>query len=98
MYHNGAVANTPEFQSSGPGSFPGRGECDLLFNLDIVKLLLKNNGGGGDTEHLILSSWFGLLWFFAGGWCRIGTESFSLGWLKSHLLCTWLNSRMGDAG
>ena len=66
MYHNGAVANTPEFQSSGPGSFPGRGECDLLFNLDIVKLLLKNNGGGGGggrhrTPHFIFVVWTALV-------------------------------------
>ena len=28
-----------------PKSFPGRGEYNVLFNVDIVNLLLKNNGG-----------------------------------------------------
>ena len=40
------------FISSGRGSIPGRGRHDLLFNSDIVNLLLKANGG--DTEGLIL--------------------------------------------
>ena len=46
------MVNTPEFQSRGLRSFPGRGEYDLLFDDDIVNLLLKSNGG--ETEGLIL--------------------------------------------
>ena len=39
--NDGVVVNTSEFQTSRPRSFPGRGEYDLLFNADIVNLLLK---------------------------------------------------------
>ena len=47
------MVNTPEFQSRGLRSFPGRGEYDLLFDDDdIVNLLLKSNGG--ETEGFIL--------------------------------------------
>ena len=38
---DGVVVNTSEFQASRPRSFPGRGEYDFLFNVDIVNLLLK---------------------------------------------------------
>ena len=41
MDHNGVVVNKPEFKSSRSRSFPGWGECDLLFNVNIVNLLLK---------------------------------------------------------
>ena len=49
----------------------------MLFNVDIVNLLLKNNrgGGGGDTERLILFSWFELLWLSVSRWWRLGAES-----------------------
>ena len=45
MDHNGVVVNTSDFHSSNRRSFPGRREYNLLFNVDIVSLLLKNNGG-----------------------------------------------------
>ena len=41
MDHNGVVVNKPEFKSSRSRSFPGWGEYDLLFNVNIVNLLLK---------------------------------------------------------
>ena len=41
MEHNGVVVNKPEFYYCGQRSFPGLGEYDLLFNVDIVNLLLK---------------------------------------------------------
>ena len=48
----------------------------MLFNVDIVNLLLKNNrGGGGDTERLILFSWFEVLWLSVSRWWRLGAES-----------------------
>ena len=46
------MVNSPEFQSSDPRLFPGRREYDLLFDVDKVIPLLKNNGG--ETEGLIL--------------------------------------------
>ena len=49
----------------------------MLFNVDIVNLLLKNNrgGGSGDTERLILFSWFEVLWLSVSRWWRLGAES-----------------------
>ena len=53
----------------------------MLFNVDIVNLLLKDNrgggggGGGGDTERLILFSWFEVLWLSVSRWWRLGAES-----------------------
>ena len=44
MDHNGVVGNALDFHSSNPISFPERGGYNLLFNVDIVNLLLKNNG------------------------------------------------------
>ena len=46
MERNGALVHTSVFHSSAPRLFYGRGEYDLLFNVDVVNLLLKNNGGG----------------------------------------------------
>ena len=40
------MVNPSEFQSNNPRSFPGRGDSDLLFNVDMVNLLLTNNGVG----------------------------------------------------
>ena len=48
------MGNELDFQSSDPSLFPGWGEYDLLFDVDIVSLLLKNNGR--ETEGLML--WF----------------------------------------
>ena len=47
----------------------------MLFNVDIVNLLLKNNRGGGDTERLILFSWFEVFWLSVSRWWRLGAES-----------------------
>ena len=47
----------------------------MLFNVDIVSLLLKKNTMEGDTERLILFSWFGVLWLSTGGWWQLEAES-----------------------
>ena len=48
MDHNGVKVNTPYSQSIIIK------EYNFLFNVDMVNLLLKNNGGrGGGTEGLI---------------------------------------------
>ena len=52
MDHNFMVVNMPESQSFDPRLFPGRREYDLLFDVDIVNLLLKNNEA--ETEGLML--------------------------------------------
>ena len=51
-HFHGVVINELEFQSNDSNLFPGWGEYDLLFDLDIVNLRLKNNGG--ETEDLML--------------------------------------------
>ena len=48
MGHSGVVLNNPGSQTSGPRSFPVRGEYDV----DIVNHLLKNDGG--ETKGLML--------------------------------------------
>ena len=50
---NGVVVDQPEFQSSGQSFFPGWGEFDLLFNVDILNPLFKNNGR--ETKGLVLA-------------------------------------------
>ena len=52
MDHNDVEVNTPESHSRGLKLFPGREEYDLLFDVDIVNLLLKSNGG--EAEYLML--------------------------------------------
>ena len=62
MDHNGVVVNTSDFHSSNGRSFPGRREYNLLFNVDIVSLLLKKQWGEGETEGLnLLFFYFGIL-------------------------------------
>ena len=48
------MVSKSEFISSDPGSFPGRGEHDLLCNSDVVNLLLKSNLGRGRPNFAIL--------------------------------------------
>ena len=43
--NDGVVVNTSEFPTSRLRSLPGRGEYDLIFNVDIVNLLLKKQWG-----------------------------------------------------
>ena len=54
MDHNGAVVNASGFLSSNPSLVPTRGGYEVLFNVNLVKPMLKNNRGGGETEGLIL--------------------------------------------
>ena len=59
---------------------------------DIVNILLKKN------KRLILFSWFGVLVVDGCLMAAWGRKSY-LGPAKiSSVVCTWLNSRMGDAG
>ena len=43
--HSCVLVNKPGSQSSGSRSFSRWEEYDLLFDIDIVNLLLKKNGG-----------------------------------------------------
>ena len=49
---NDIVVNDLEFQCSDPDSFSEWGEFHLLFDVDIVNLSLKSNGG--ETKGLML--------------------------------------------
>ena len=49
--NDGVVVNTSEFQTSRPRSSPGRGEYDLLFNVDIFHLLVV--AGEKDFDFVI---------------------------------------------
>ena len=52
MDGNGLMVTMRELQSSQPRSFPRWEGYDLLFDVDIVNPLLKNNGR--ETEDVIL--------------------------------------------
>ena len=59
MNHNGLAVNTSDFPFNDPSSIPTRGEYDLLFNVDIVNLLFKNNGWERQKASIC---------YFVGGW------------------------------
>ena len=46
------MVHDTEFHCSDSSSFPEWGEFNLLFDVDIVNLPLKNNGG--ETEGLMI--------------------------------------------
>ena len=87
--------NKSEFQSSEPGLSSRKGEYDLLFNVHIVNLLLKNNGKRHRTPHFIFIVWSALVFSrsMVGAWGR-----------KSYLESTEISSVVylvkfkGDAG
>ena len=89
------MVNKPEFQSSEPGLSSRKGEYDLLFNVHIVNLLLKNNGRRHRTPHFIFIVWSALVFnrSMVGAWGR-----------KSYLGSTEISSVVylvkfkGDAG
>ena len=79
MDQDGVVVNASDFHSSNPRSFSGRRKHNLLFNVDVVNLLLENNeveGGGGegglgrDRMYCFFVVWKALI---IGGW--FGVES-----------------------
>ena len=74
MDHNGILVHTSEFQPSDPRSFPEWEEYDLLFNVDIVNLLLKNNGGR--DRRLQFGIFVVLKALIVGGWMVVA-------WAKS---------------
>ena len=56
--YNGLVVNELKLQCSDPSSFPVWEEFNLLFDVDIVNLPLKENGG----ETLIAGWWVVVTW------------------------------------
>ena len=74
MDHNGILVYTSEFQTRDPRSFPWWEEYDLLFNVDIVNLLLKNTGGR--DRRLQFGIFVVLKALIVGGWMVVA-------WAKS---------------
>ena len=93
LCHNDLVVRMSEFKSSGLGSLPRRGKYDLLLNVWYSESFVKEK----QTPHFIFVVWSALV---VGG-CLMaawGRKSYLGPAEISSVVCTWLNSRMGDAG
>ena len=93
LCHNGVVVSMPQFKSSGLGSLTGRGKYDLLLNVWYSESFVKEK----QTPHFIFVVWSALV---VGGCLMVaGVRKSYLGPVEiSSVVCTWLNSRMEDAG
>ena len=92
MYHNGVVVRISKFTSSGLGLLPRRGKYDLLLNVWYSESFVKEK----QTPHFIFVVWSALV---VGG-CLMaawGRKSYLGPAEISSVVCTWLNSRIGDA-
>ena len=93
MCHTGVVVSMAEFKSSDLGSLPKRDKYDLLLNVWYSEFFVKEK----QTSHFIYMVWSALV---VGG-CLMaawGRKSYLGPAEISSVVCTWLNSRMGDAG
>ena len=54
--------NTQVFYCSCPWLFLRRGDYEMLFNVDVVNLLLKNNGKSVVWSALVVSEWVVVSW------------------------------------
>ena len=93
MCHIGVMVSISEFQSSGLGSLSRRSKYDLLLNVWYSKSFVKEK----QTPHFILVVWSALVvgGCFMAAWGR----NYYLGLADiSSAVCTWLNSRTGNAG
>ena len=60
------MVNTSDLHPRDPRSFRERGEYNLLFNVNIVNLLLKSNGARDRGPHFaIFAIWKAVI---VGGW------------------------------
>ena len=99
---SGQMVNKSDINSSRPKYFPGQGKHTLLFSSDIVNLQLNINvGRDRRSSFVIFVIWstliVGELVLVGCSWWR-GAENLVQDQLKSHLLCSWFYSRIGDAG
>ena len=70
---------------------------DLLVNSDIVNFLLRTNEGRDRRPNFVIFVVWSALTI--GGWVVVAWNRKSfLGQLKSHLLSSRYNSKMGNAG
>ena len=90
---NGVVASMLEFQSSSLGLLPRRGKYDLLLNVWYSESFVKEK----QTPHFILVVWSALV---VGGCFMVawGRKSYLGPAETSSVVCTRLNSRMGETG
>ena len=70
---------------------------DLLSNSDIMILLLKTNGGRDRRPNFVIF----LIWralMLVAGWWWLRAEILVYSRLKYHLLWSWFNTSLGEAG
>ena len=70
---------------------------NLLYDFDVVSLLLKNNGGRDRTPNFVIFEIWSAL--NVDGWevVGLGRES-CLGLAEISSMCSWFNSRRGTQG
>ena len=90
---NFLVVSMSQFKPSGLASLPWRGKYDLLLNVWYSESFVKEK----QAPHFIFVAWSGLV---VGGCLMVawGGKSYLGPAEISSVMCTWLNSRMGDAG
>ena len=93
MYHNGVVVRISKFTSSGLRLLPRRGKYDLLLNVWYSESFAEEK----QTPNFISVVWSVLV---VGGCLMVAWgRKFYLGPAEiSSVVCTWLYSRIGDAG
>ena len=93
LCHNGVVVSIRECKCNGLGSLPRSAKYDLLLNVWNSESFVKEK----QTPYFIFVVWSALV---VGGCLKAawGRKSY-LGLAEiSSVVCTWLNSMMGDAG
>ena len=53
--HGGVVVDMKEYQTSVQGSYPARGDYDLLFSVNMVNLSSRRMDGGGLEQKVLFS-------------------------------------------
>ena len=93
MCHNAIVIRMSEFKSSCLGSLPRRGKYDLLLNIWYNECFVKEK----QTPHFIFVVWTALVvdGCLMAAW---GRASYLGPAEISSVVCTWLYSKMEDAG
>ena len=86
-----------EFSSVDSRSFHRWEEYINTFQL-WMHVLLKHNVQKYGVPNCVFFFLFGVLKLLVGWWWWCGAESLIQSRLKSHLLCSWYYSRIGNAG
>ena len=97
MYISGLMVSYSKFQFSDRDHFLGGKSMDLLSNSDIMILLLKTNGERDRRPNFVIF----LIWralMLVAGWWWLRAEILVYNRLKYHLLWSWFNTSLGEAG